>query len=140
MKFNLFSSQPLLPQTGLAIIRIFTGLLMVYHGWEVFDAEKIKMYASWDSLKHLPSPLVWAGFGKAAELVSGILLTIGLYTRFAALLLIGTMLFILFKIGSGKFWYEDQHPFLFVLLGFVFVFLGSGGLSLDNTLEKRNSK
>ena len=75
--------------------------------------------------------------GKIAELIAGILLMIGLFTRLASLVLIFTMLYISFFVGHGKVWYEDQHPFLFVLLGLVFFFTGSGRLSADHLLLRK---
>ncbi|RFS13967.1 DoxX family protein [Emticicia sp. C21] len=118
--------------TGLAIIRIITGLLMVYHGLEIFQSSQMQEYASWDSIKDMPFPAFWAYLGKGAELVGGVLLAVGFMTRTAAILIAGTMLFITFKIGGGKFWYEAQHPFLFVLLALVYFFTGPGKWSVDN--------
>ncbi len=118
--------------TGFAIIRIITGLLMVYHGFEIFNSAQMNEYASWDSIKSMPFPAFWAYLGKGAELVGGILLTIGFMTRPAAILLALTMLFICFKIGNGKFWYDAQHPFLFALLSMIFFFTGPGKWSVDN--------
>ena len=135
---KLLSSSPFAQQSGLAFIRIVVGLLMVYHGWEVFDAGKIKEYAEWDFFKKFASPLFVVYIGKGAELLAGILLTIGLFTRLASVVLIGTMLYIAFYIGSGKIWYEDQHPFLFVLLGLVFFFSGSGKWSVAEWIQKKN--
>jgi putative oxidoreductase len=45
--------------------------------------------------------------------------------------------FICFRIGQGRFWYEDQHPFLFVLLALFFVFAGAGKYSLDEVISKK---
>jgi uncharacterized membrane protein YphA (DoxX/SURF4 family) len=71
---------------------------------------------------------------KAAELVGGILILVGLFTRIAALMLAGTLAYIAFFIGHGKIWYEDQYPFLFVLLFLVIFFTGPGKYSLDHRL------
>ena len=85
-------------------------------------------------LKGYPTPLLMAYAGKSAELVSGILLTIGFLTRPAAILLMFTMLFVTFFIGHGKFWYDDQHPFMLALMALVFIFCGPGKWSLDQLL------
>mgnify|MGYP003460431985 FL=1 len=134
---KLLSSAPVAQQSGLAFIRIIVGLLMVYHGLEVFDAGKIKDYAQWDFFKKFSSPAFVVYIGKSAELVAGILLTIGLFTRLASLVLIATMLYIAFYVGSGKIWYEDQHPFLFVLLGLVFFFFFFVKWSVDEWLQRK---
>jgi uncharacterized membrane protein YphA (DoxX/SURF4 family) len=44
------------------------------------------------------------------------------------------MLYITFVVGGGKIWYEDQYPFLFVLLAMVFFFTGPGKWSIDSSL------
>lgn len=128
---KLFSPQPLALEGGLALVRVIVGLFMIYHGWEVFDANKMKEYATWDVFKKFPSATFMVYLGKGAELVAGIMLAVGCFTRVAAIILICTMLFISFFVGNGKVWYEDQHPFLFVLLGLVFFFVGSGKYSVD---------
>lgn len=132
---NLFlSPAPLWPATGLLLIRIITGLLMAYHGWEIFDAAKMHEYAAWDVVKKLPVPLALVYTGKGLELLTGVCLAAGLFTRIAALLMAINMLFICFVIGNGKFYYADQHPFIFALLALVFFFLGPGSVAFDNQL------
>jgi len=135
---KFFSSAPWLQQEGLAIVRIIVGLFMIYHGFEIFDKETMTGYASWAQFKAMPSPAFFVYAGKAAELLAGILFTIGWFTRPASLVLILTMLYITFFVGQGKFWYDDQHPFLFVLLGLVFFFTGPGRWSMDGILSHKN--
>ena len=66
---------------GLAVLRILTGMLMAYHGLEIFDSEKMAEYAKWEVVQTLPSPLLMVYLGKGIELVTGVLLTVGLMTR-----------------------------------------------------------
>lgn len=139
MQNKFISPQPLWQNNGLAILRIITGLLMTYHGWEVFDAVQINEYAKWDSIKALPEPLLMAYLGKGFELATGFLLAVGLFTRMAALFMAITMLFVCFKIGTGKFYYDDQHPFLFALLAIVFFFTGPVKWSIDQLIFKTKS-
>jgi putative oxidoreductase len=134
---KLFSNEPLGQNYGLAIIRIITGLFMVYHGWEVFESAKILEYSKWDSIKGMPAPLFMAYLGKGLELFTGLCFVFGFMTRIAALFMAIVMVFICFKIGNGKFWYEDQAPILFALLAMVFFFVGSGTFSVDRLLFKK---
>lgn len=128
----LFQSKPLWPGYGLAIARIITGAFLIYHGAEIWtNSEAMNAYPQWEQFKRLPSPKLWVYAGKACELLAGILLLLGLWTRLASLILIGTMGFITFFVGNGEPWYADQHPFLFVLLGWVFLCAGPGALSID---------
>ena len=121
-------------QAGLTLVRLAVGFFMIYHGAEIFSNEKMNGYLHWDMFKHSSAGGILIYAGKTAELVSGIFLLIGLFTRVAAVVLICTMSYISFFVGSGKIWYEDQHPFLFVLLGLVFLFVGGGKWSLDHLL------
>jgi putative oxidoreductase len=75
--------------------------------------------------------------GKSAELLSGIFLFAGFFTRLGAVIVVGTFLYITFFVGHGKFWYEDQHPFMFVLFGLLFIFTGPGAYSLDGWIGKK---
>lgn len=134
---KIFSPDSRMIQEGLTFIRIIIGLLMAYHGWEVFDKAKMGEYATWESFNNYASPAIMVYIGKGAELVSGVLLVLGLFTRIAAGILIITMLYICFKVGNGRFWYEDQHPFLFALMGLIYFFAGGGKYSMDNILFRK---
>lgn len=118
-------------QIGLASIRILTGLLIAYHGWEIFDSAKMAEYAKWNVIQTLPAPQLMVYIGKGLELITGLCFVFGIFTRIAALLMALNMLFICFKVGNGKFYYEDQHPFLFALIALVFFFAGPVKWSLD---------
>lgn len=118
-------------QNGLAVIRIITGLLMAYHGWEIFDNTKMAEYAKWEVIQTLPAPQLMVYVGKAVELLTGLCFVFGIFTRIAALLMALNMLFICFKVGNGRFYYEDQHPFIFAILALVFFFTGPVKWSLD---------
>ena len=134
---KFFSSSPLWQTAGLTLIRMTVGIFMIYHGMEVFSAEKMSGYMQWDMFKNSSSAKTMVYVGKASEFVGGVLLFLGLFTRAAALLLAGTMSYIAFFVGHGKIWSEDQHPFLFVLLALVFFFTGGGKWSADYLLLKK---
>jgi putative oxidoreductase len=133
---NYYANNAPSGNVGTAIVRVITGLLLAYHGFEVFDAKLMKDYAQWDMFKDLPIGLVLVYLGKGAEFVAGILLALGLFTKLASVITIITMLGIMFFVGHGKFWYEDQHPFLFVLLALIFLLNGGGRWSIDERLKK----
>ncbi|HEU5145800.1 MAG TPA: DoxX family protein, partial [Chryseosolibacter sp.] len=129
-----FSAAPLWSFSGLAIIRIMTGLLMTYHGLELFDRSIMEEYLTWDVFKSMPAPAFMIYLGKSLELITGICFIIGLFTRLAAILMMVDMLFICFVVGGGKFYYQDQHPFLFAMIALVFFFTGPARWSLDSRL------
>jgi len=136
-KTGLFSSKPLTGNENVyAAIRIIVGLLMAYHGLEVFNSDLMVEYSKWDQFKSLSLSLPIVYIGKGLELITGLLFVLGLFTRISALFMAINMLTICFLVGGGKFWYEDQHPFLFALIAILFFFNGSGKWSLDNKFEK----
>jgi putative oxidoreductase len=121
-------------KSGLAIIRILTGLLMLYHGLELFDSSKMDEYLKWDAIKKFPVPEIMVYLGKLIEFAGGIFFILGFFTRVAAVVMAINMFFICFYIGNGRFYYEDQHPFIFGLLCLVFFFYGAGTWSLDEKM------
>lgn len=140
MRHGFFSPNPIWQDAGLFLVRLLTGAFMVYHGWEVFLPDKIEGYTQWLTDLRIPAPRFMAYLGKASELVGGLLLVVGLFTRFAAIALAVTMAFICFAMGNGKIFTDDQHPFLFVLLAAVFFFMGAGRWSLDHGLHGIRSR
>lgn len=132
MSSFLFSAKPRATQEIIGLLRIIVGLLMAYHGWEVFDPALIKSYAEWEHFKGSSSALTLVYIGKTAELISGVLLTIGFLTRISCIVLAGTMLYLIFVMGNGKVWYDAQHPFLLLLFAVLFFFAGPGAWALDN--------
>lgn len=133
---NFFSSSPLWQTAGPTLIRIVIGAFLIYHGWEIFSASKINGYLEWDIFKNSSGKLLVYS-GKASELIAGILFVLGFLTRIASLLIIGVMGYITFVLGKGLIWYDDQYPFLFILLALIFFFTGAGKFSLDNVVFKK---
>ena len=135
---KFFSPSPVSQNNGIAVIRIITGILLIYHGWESFDAEKMKTYTGWFVERKYSNPEIWAYSGKISELLAGIGFTLGLFTRLASVATIAAFAGIIFLLGDkGKIFQGDQHPFLFILLAFVFIFTGPGRWSLDQYLFRK---
>ena len=132
---KFLSPEPLMQTVGLTLIRITIGAFLIYHGLEIFSAEKINGYLQWDIFKTSSGKFLVIA-GKVSELIAGIFFVLGFLTRVASLLTIGVMFYITFVLGKGIIWYDDQYPFLFILLALVFFFTGAGKISLDNRLFK----
>ncbi|HTF18461.1 MAG TPA: DoxX family protein [Chryseolinea sp.] len=136
MAHLLLSPRPLWSNAGLGIIRIVVGLLMAYHGLEIFQPDVMAGYQTWDVIKAMPSPVLMVYIGKGLEFVTGLCFILGIFTRIAALLMAIDLLFICFVVSNGRFYYEDQHPFLFALLALVYFFAGPVIWSLDQRIFK----
>jgi putative oxidoreductase len=130
---NLLSPKPLYAHQALGIVRGVVGLFLICHGIEIFQPDTMEMYLGWDAFKGSLGPFK-AYTGKVFELTAGISLFLGLFTRLGAIITIGVFAYISFVVGHGKIWYEDQHPFMFVLTGILFLFSGPGAWSVDARL------
>ena len=129
---KLLSAHGLWQDAGLGIIRVLVGLMISYHGLEVFSTEKMAVYLNWDF--KFGSPTFMAYLGKGIEFFGGVFFILGLFTRLASIPLICTMSFIPFVLGHGKVFTDDQHPFLFVIIFLIYFFTGPGRWSLDYAL------
>jgi len=136
---RFFSPLPLCQNSGLAFIRIITGGFLIYHGCEMFDTPSMNEYFKWNMFRDSAFAKSFVYGGKVAEFLGGILLVLGLFTRIACIIVICTLGYIAFFVGHGKIWYEDQYPFLFVVIGFIFIFTGPGAFSLDNAIFKNKN-
>ena len=117
----------------LAILRIVTGLLFLEHGLSKFFGFPVPF-----PVHPLPTLLLAAG---VIELVAGLLITIGLFTRLAAFIASGEM--------AVAYWMQHfpKSPWPLANMGegailFCFVFLyicaaGPGAWSLDHMRMRR---
>ena len=117
----------------LALLRIFTGLLFLEHATQKFFA-----FPAPFPVNPLPPLLVAAG---VIELVVGVLVTIGLFTRLAAFIAAGEMAIAYFMMHFPQgFWPAVNKGEAAILYCFVFLYLaaaGAGAWSLDS-LRTRN--
>lgn len=118
----------------LALLRIFTGLLFLEHATQKFFA-----FPAPFSVHPLPSLLVAAG---VIELVVGVLVTIGLFTRLAAFIASGEMAigYFMLHVPQG-FWPAVNKGEAAILFCFVFLYLasaGAGAWSID-AMRTRNA-
>ncbi len=124
---------------GIDIIRMITGAIIISFGLELFNTEQMAGYEEWLTDVGVPASSVMSRVGKLAELICGIGLTLGLFTRLSSIPLIITMVVVNFIMLDGN---PISQPFYLLLLFAVFVFVGSGKLSIDFLLQSRskNSK
>lgn len=119
---------------GIVIVRMVVGVMLIFHGWQLFETNDMNGFA--DRLLELaiPFPGVMAYAGKIAEFIGGFFLVLGLFTRLMTALLFVTFIFITFIMGEGKIFTDDQHPFLLAMISLLFFFTGAGRLSFDYIL------
>jgi putative oxidoreductase len=116
----------------LSILRIITALLLLQHGLSKFFSFPMAM--------PMPSLFSLLWFAGIIEIVGGVLLLIGLFSRWTALILSGELAFAYFIAHAPRGFYpltnqgEDA-----VLFCFIFLYLacaGPGPWSVDAMREK----
>ena len=135
---KIYSTTPFLQQEILGTVRIIVSCLLIYHGMESFDQEKMTMYTGWFVERKYDQPAAWAYAGKISELLIGIAYLLGFLIRLASVGMILTFGSIIFLLGGkGNVFESDQHPFMFVLIGIIFIACGPGAWSVDRLIEKK---
>jgi uncharacterized membrane protein YphA (DoxX/SURF4 family) len=114
--------------------------MLVVHGTQLANSDDMVGYGEWLSELNVPFSLFTAYAGKFFELLGGILFVLGIFTRLAAVIICSSFLFITVMMGNGHVFGDAQHPFLFALLGFIFLFIGPGRWSLDNYWKRKRDK
>ena len=104
----------------LALLRIVTGLLFLEHGLSKFFGFPVPF-----PVHPLPTMLVAAG---VIEVVAGLLITIGLFTRIAAFIASGEMAVAYFMTHFPKgFWPLQNMGEGAILFCFIFLYLAAAG-------------
>lgn len=119
---------------GIAIVRITTGLLLIVHGWQVFEAGDQRLLADLLFKMSLPFPEAMAYTGMIMEVIGGLFLILGLFTRLMAFLLFVIFMLLTFVIGEGRILAENQASFLYAMIALLFLFTGAGRFSTDYIL------
>lgn len=121
---------------ALSIFRIVFGLLFTLHGtmkvfgWPLGDAVPVGAWPIW-----------WAGL---IELVAGLLITVGLFTRIAAFIASGQMAVAYFWQHSGlfggepaSFWPSANGGEMAILYCFAFLLIAATGAGAWSVDERR---
>lgn len=118
----------------LSVLRIITGFLFLWHG-----SQKLFNFPPSNSSGAAPAFIVY-GAG-SLEFFGGILILLGLFTRWTAFILSGLMAVAYFMAhGLSAFLPIVNKGELAVIYCFVFFYLffaGGGAWSLDNLLRKK---
>ena len=118
----------------LSVLRVISGLMMVQHGGQKVIGFPAASKAPFDLFSKI-------GFAGLLELVLGLTLAIGLFTRTSAFILSGLMAFAYFMADASKgFWPMLNGGELAVLYCFVYLYIaaaGGGDWSVDRLRGKK---
>lgn len=106
----------------LSVLRIMSGLLFLQHGTaKHFKFPLVPMFAKLD-------PISMLGVAGALEIVGGVLLVLGLFTRTTAFVLSGLMAFAYFIAHAPRGFYPILNAGeLAALYCFVFLYIAAAG-------------
>ena len=129
---------------GLAILRVVTGIVFLMHGGQKLVQVGPGNFGS-QALAGLGVPLpVFMGYVVTfVELIGGILLIVGLFTRLVAILLAVDMLVAILTVHLPNGFFMSNNGFEFTLLlltaAVALAVSGPGEASLDRTLASRTN-
>ena len=127
----------------LPMLRIMLGLILIPHGCQKafgwFGGAGFARFTQiFESIGYKPGA-VWLSIVILVELVGGLCLVLGLFSRVAAF---GVALFMLnavwFTSAKGFFWTAQgsEYSLLILAVAVVFMVRGSGSYSLDSKMSK----
>lgn len=138
MKFLDEKTQNILDDVGLLVLRVWTGLAMFFgHGLgKLLDfSEQVEIRAGFMGMPGIlaASLLVFA------EVFCAILIALGVATRFAAAVLLVTMLIAAFVGHAGDPFGMRELALFFATASLVLVLTGPGRISFDHLIKRHLS-
>lgn len=135
----LFKSKPDYINFGLLFYRLALGISMFYHGYLKYASGEQGLYKVGAMLSALGVPsgfeAILGTIASYAEMVGGILIIIGLFTRIGTLLVVGTLAVATILNLNGNFFSWD-YPSQMAFGAIMLFFAGAGRYSLDKALFK----
>jgi putative oxidoreductase len=122
-----------LQPVGAFLMRLALGISMSVHGYEkVIPHGALVHYAHYIVSLGMP---YWLGYVSAyTEFVGGILLIIGLLTRFAAAMVAINMFVAFFFVGIHQGFGIYNYILALAALGMMLMFYGAGSVSIDRKI------
>jgi uncharacterized membrane protein YphA (DoxX/SURF4 family) len=124
---------------GVFVLRAWIGLNLVFsHGLD--KAREPELFLTSAGVRALPMPEVLGWIVLVTQLGGGVLLTLGLFTRTSATLILVTLLGAAFAVPSADFWMSKELALTYAALALLFVLHGPGSPSVDGWLAHRRKK
>ena len=126
---------------GLLILRVGIGVLFFIFGWQKLAGGEVVWAGVGGAMKFVGIsawPVFWGLLATIAEFAGGLLLIFGLFTRYAALSLVLTMIVaVILKVSLGGGLVEFSSPLTMLLVNTFFLLYGGGVYSADQYLRAR---
>ena len=134
------ATKPFLSDVGLLILRVFTGTLLIHHGYE--KLANIENFAdAFVRPLHLPFPILLSYIAAFSEVIGSWLLITGFLTRLGALAIMGTISVAIYHaiITAGFNIYLLELLGLYFAAAFAILAMGPGLFAIDELLVRRFS-
>ena len=131
-------TRPFLTDFGLLTLRVFTGVLLIHHGYEKL-ANIENFAAAFVRPLHLPFPITLSYLAAFSEIIGSWLLITGLLTRFGALAIAGTISVAIYHaiVVNGFNIYLLELLGLYFAAAVMVLAAGPGRFSLDELLVRK---
>ena len=121
--------------TALLILRVFTGRVLIHHGYE--KLANIENFAdAFVRPLHLPFPIFFSYIAAFSEIGGSWLLIIGLATRFGALAILGTISVAIYHalVTTGFNIFLLELLLLYFASAASIILMGPGNFSIDEVI------
>lgn len=119
---------------GMLVLRVVLGLLVASHGYAKFIKFSTLKYKFMD-LMHMGSTTSLSLI-IFAELIGGILLILGLFTRLACIPIIIGMSVIVFVASHGDIFGQGERGMMYLAATVTVLLCGPGRISVDGMIRK----
>ena len=120
---------------GLTLVRLFAGVsLALAHGLGKLPPSEGMVNTTANI--GFPMPTVFAWAAGLSEFVGGILLALGLFTRFAGFFIVFTMTTALMGVHRADPFPKQELAFLYLFIALTFLIKGANDWSIDGFLRK----
>ena len=129
------------PGIGIAVVRITAGIILVVAGVQKWIGPGIAGIAGFFGSVGIPLPSVMAPALMTFEVVGGLLLIVGAFSRYLGALMIVQFLVAGFLVSwpSQGGWMMARMDFIMAATGALFLLSGGGLYSVDAWLAERRS-
>ncbi len=123
---------------GVLLLRLALGAAMIHHGWIKVVPANLQHSQALSALDHWSRYVTtlglpyWLGYVSAfTELLGGLLVVLGLLTRFAAFMITVNMLVALVTVNIPKGYNASEYTLALIAIAVMLIFTGGGALALD---------
>lgn len=136
MSYTNSTTNPIILDIVIFIVRLFVGFAMLTHGYPkletLINGGEIQFY---DFIGL--GPKVSLGLTVFAEFICSIFIILGLFTRVAAGFLIFTMAIAAFFVHGADPFDKREMSLLYLSVFLIIITFGAGKISVDYMIEKR---